>query len=155
MLSIFNIYFFHLNSLIERYKNIGSVFSNKNEMQLPWVSLTEETLLPEGSLGVKMMFSLITKSSSLDCKVISFNYKFINTWQFFWLESCVGAYVCICVCMCMCVKYQKSNEINIINMIIKDFCINSNVHCHTKNGAYCITVFSALFICCFFIFFIT
>lgn len=35
-------------------------------MQLPWVSLTEETLLPAGSLGVRMMVFLNTKRSSLD-----------------------------------------------------------------------------------------
>lgn len=43
MVSSFNIYLFYLNSLIEGYKNTGSVFLKKNEMQLPWVSYTRET----------------------------------------------------------------------------------------------------------------
>lgn len=46
---------FYLNSLIESYENTGSVFSNKNAIELPWVSPTEESLLPAGSLGVKVM----------------------------------------------------------------------------------------------------
>lgn len=100
MVSSFNIYFFYLNSLIESYKNTGSVFSNKNEMQLPWVSLKEETLLPAGSLGVKMMGFLNTERSSWDFKVISLNYKFIKTWQFFCFVACMCARTSVLMHVC-------------------------------------------------------
>lgn len=46
---------FYLNSVIESYKNTGSVFSNINEIELPCISPTKEILLPALSLGVKVI----------------------------------------------------------------------------------------------------
>lgn len=59
-------------------------------MQLPWVSLTEETLLPAGSLGIKMIFFQIPEDLPFDCKVMSFELQVYKNLDILFISDEVG-----------------------------------------------------------------